>query len=1036
MKTCGCTTETCGCCEGVKILTPLSTYNRPGLPALQYRVGTQAAFLETMKARLSAMTVGNVGPDGQAQQPIRPLQGLTTRDSSDPSIALLDAWATVGDVLTFYQERIANEGYLRTATERRSILELSRLIGYTLRPGVASSVYLAYTIDDNQTDPVEIPIGARSQSVPPPGQMPQSFETSESLLARSDWNNLQARLTQPQDVSLDKVSQIDQIQVLSTAPPVKPGDTLVFQYSESADLPYVLRKVQSVNPDFPNKRIALQLVPYPEDTLAGLLALNEMIQDLEIKIDPHSLDMPLHAAVRVREQIYHGLKARLEQWPSILRAALNDPGHDRLINRFAEQIRRMADRRAVALLPPAVTSPSQFVTGLLKPTTPQVANSLRLPRNLTNQFPPNADTHAQLLVNFAPTLKDTFYTAWSNANVNPSQPELQAAYVMAVSATIFGATAPPMMTYPVVDGFPTPTPVPWSKAPDEAGDAIWLDKDYPAIMPGTPAVIQITDPQTNETRVEVLKIIDVITAPRTAYGISSKSTRLTFDRNWIEDTTYAPSGYGGFPDLFGDVRGVLVLAQAEELPLAETPIDDPFKTATIKLAGLYNELKSGRWVIVSGERRDIPGVSGVNAAELMMISSLHQSFDQALPGDQTQTTLVLSSAPAYSYKPKTVKIYANVVKATNGETRNETLGSGDGSQAFQSFMLKQPPLTFVPATNPQGVDSTLKVYVNNIEWHESSGFVEAGPKDRIFITRTGDDDKVTVVFGNGEEGARLPTGVENVTAIYRNGIGSGGNVQAGKITLLQTRPLGVRAVINPLPATGGADKENRDQARDNAPIGVSALDRLVSIQDYADFTRTFAGIGKAASRRLSDGKRELVHVTIAGADDIPIDPTSDLFQNLVSALRQFGDPSLPIEVQLRELKVLILSANVKLSPDYQWELVVIEIRTTLLDVFGFQKRALGQPVFLSEVISTIQNIEGVAYVDVVAFGAVPEKKAAADGTRVLLTLDEIANTIAVTGVPQWVEANLADPEQGGIRPAQLAIMTNAVPDTLILNQIV
>ena len=59
------------------------------------------------------------------------------RDDDDFSIALLDAWATVADVLTFYQERIANEAYLRTATERLSVLELARLIGYQLRPGVA-----------------------------------------------------------------------------------------------------------------------------------------------------------------------------------------------------------------------------------------------------------------------------------------------------------------------------------------------------------------------------------------------------------------------------------------------------------------------------------------------------------------------------------------------------------------------------------------------------------------------------------------------------------------------------------------------------------------------------------------------------------------------------------------------------------------------------------------------------------------------------------------------------------------------------------
>ena len=65
-----------------------------------------------------------------------------------------------------------------------------------------------------------------------------------------------------------------------------------------------------------------------------------------------------------------------------------------------------------------------------------------------------------------------------------------------------------------------------------------------------------------------------------------------------------------------------------------------------------------------------------------------------------------------------------------------------------------------------------------------------------------------------------------------------------------------------------------------------SLDRLVSVQDYADFTRTFAGIGKADARRLSDGRRQLVHVTIAGADDIPIDPTSDLYRNLLIALAQ------------------------------------------------------------------------------------------------------------------------------------------------------
>ena len=77
------------------------------------------------------MTIDLTGPDGKTVNTLQPLRSLTTREESDPSIALLDGWATVADVLGFYQERIANnEGYLRTATERRSVLELARLVGY------------------------------------------------------------------------------------------------------------------------------------------------------------------------------------------------------------------------------------------------------------------------------------------------------------------------------------------------------------------------------------------------------------------------------------------------------------------------------------------------------------------------------------------------------------------------------------------------------------------------------------------------------------------------------------------------------------------------------------------------------------------------------------------------------------------------------------------------------------------------------------------------------------------------------------------
>jgi hypothetical protein len=486
-------------------------------------------------------------------------------------------------------------------------------------------------------------------------------------------------------------------------------------------------------------------------------------------------------------------------------------------------------------------------------------------------------------------------------------------------------------------------------------------------------------------------------------------------------------------------RKTTIYAQSELLPLAEEPIIAPgsgdlqvIGGDTIPLGRLYDGLQSGRWVIVSGERTDIKDandtvVPGVKASELVMLAGVKQDFDLTLPGDKVHTTLILEQPGLqYTYKRDTVTVYGNVVKATHGETRNEVLGSGDASQALHAFTLKQPPLTYVSAPNPSGVDSTLHVRVNTVEWHETDTLAGLGPTDRNFITRTDDDAKTTVVFGNGTHSARPPTGIENITAVYRNGIGKSGNVKAEQVSLLATRPLGVKGVINPLRASGGADKESRDQARRNTPLAVIALDRLVSTDDYAAFARTFAGIGKASAVRLSDGHRQLVHLTIAGADDIPIDTTSDLYHNLHRALRDYGDPYLPIDIAVRELLALIISAKVRVLPDYQWESVAHDIRAALLDAFSFERRELGQSVFLSEVISVIQQVTGVAYVDVDVLESLSETEIV-DTVNLKAKLDQLQRA-------DYIHAELARvAADKRILPAQLAYLTPAVPATLTLN---
>lgn len=548
---------------------------------------------------------------------------------------------------------------------------------------------------------------------------------------------------------------------------------------------------------------------------------------------------------------------------------------------------------------------------------------------------------------------------------------------------------------------------------------------------------------------------------RAAYGISGKTTRIELidpkdstQQEWF--TIPSPPVIGiadaaapaGLSDDFQIIRQTLVYVQSEELGLAEEPIDVAIcgvEQEIIELDGFYEGLEAGRWIVVSGER-EIEDTSGVRFSELTMLTSVEQKFDQNLQGDKTHSFVKLANKLEYCFKRETVTIYGNVVKATHGETRKEVLGSGDGAKALQSFVLKQPPLTFVSASNPSGVDSTLKVYINNVQWRETDSLAGLSPTDRNFITKTDDEGKTMVVFGNGREGARLPTGIENIKAEYRNGIGKPGNVKAGQITLLATRPLGVKEVLNPLRASGGADKESRDQARKNAPLVVKALDRLVSVQDHEDFARTYAGIGKARAVELSDGHRQVVHVTIAGADDIPIDKPSDLYRSLRQALLDFGDPYQAITLEIRELMLIVISAGIRILPEYQWEPVVMHVRTALLDAFSFERRELGQDVLLSEVISVMQGVRGVAYVDVDVLRGIPEKMPDTQkGQRRLLTPEEIAKQVIeplkdeqgnILKEPlSRISVNLADRVEGVIVPAQLAFLTPDVPETLILNQI-
>ena len=1298
----------CGCCEGVDILTPQTTANRPGLDALAYRAGTHATFLETMLARLSS-----------ADYPA--LAGLTTRDPGDPAIAFLDAWALVGDVLTFYQERIANEGYLLTAAERRSILELARLVGYRLRPGVAASVFLAFDLE--QGAEVEIPAGTRAQSLPGPGELPQPFETAEPLLARAAWNALKPRLTRPQVITLiGRMVVANPIYLEGITTNLKPNDPLLFVFDpngcqgafdkvKSIEVDAELNRTRVVlqnalsrrmsNPDLVSGSSrtqgltvggltdlltpllkppsiqpanALRLIRKAEATFAAesdaiprlLTTFKPRLRDglykawanttvtgpedgqrlqrleaLRVKAAPFGHNAPL-------KPIYddEGAVVGSEEWPLagtlttgvefvqsvpfaslgemhflVTTAALAPP----VVRVFARQGSTEISRRVQ--LPDESAIWREHVTDL---GAHEVALSIICPPRLRFETAAFGTPELDILLDGEPVLlweyrytslpvgehyiqvreadapddpaliektlsmaEDEAYTVLINgkerelslqlvrdqvpppeedwaavrvihaAFITPNAVKISAGEQTIASGLEYGdvsdfhlveagelqatvdyeGTEVPVQlnlesgricdillcntaeadlapqvellrisyrdflgddlrrltfcweyricrnqpyesirtlrlgsseefltgqvpelsivaqfgngeslvrqidygqtlretvdghkiylgfeeTFLASDEYATPLP-------DAEWDVLSLDAEYDHITPGSCLVVERPpEGSPNESGQIITQVEEVKTVTRADYGITAQVTQLRLQDQWLtaED------------QLLGVVRNTTVYAQGEELALAEAPIEtlvhpNPVAGDRIEMDGLYDGLEPGRWLIVSGERTDVTDGQGnpipeFPGAELVMLAAVEQDVSEDLVGDRPHTTLILANSLEYTYKRDTVTIYGNVVKATHGETREEVLGSGDGSQGRQQFTLKQSPLTYLAAPTPAGAESTLQVRVNDVLWHESERMVDLEPDDRAYSTRTDDENKTTVLFGDGKHGARLPTGVENLRAVYRTGIGRPGNVPAEQISLLATRPLGVKGVNNPLPATGGADRESRDQARRNVPLAILALDRLVSVQDYADFCRTYAGIAKASAARLSDGRRELVHLTIAGVDDIPIEPTSDLYRNLRRALRRYGDPRLAVQIDLRELMLLVIRARVRLHPDYLWESVAPKIRAALLDALGFDRRELGQDVLLAEVIAVIQGVPGVTYVDVELLESISESEAE-DEELLSAKLAELAAAGGAGG--NGAGAQPRPRIHVASRPGQLAILSPKIPETLYLEEII
>lgn len=149
---------------------PLVIDNPPGRSVIRYRVGDYSSFREALLQ----------GLPGEVD-----LRGWRPTATGDLALQLLEWWAYLADILTFYDEQIANGAYLGTAFLPGSVEQLVRLIGYRPRPGIGAEGTLAALVSGQPTaqGTVQLPVGFAVQSKPGPGEQPKVFEVSDAAVS-------------------------------------------------------------------------------------------------------------------------------------------------------------------------------------------------------------------------------------------------------------------------------------------------------------------------------------------------------------------------------------------------------------------------------------------------------------------------------------------------------------------------------------------------------------------------------------------------------------------------------------------------------------------------------------------------------------------------------------------------------------------------------------------------------------------------------------------------------------------------------------
>jgi hypothetical protein len=823
-------------CEGFS--HPAVILNLPGRSAIAYRVGDYASFRHALLLPLK-------DKDGKLKE--TELTNWHPSAKGDLALQMVEWWAYLADILTFYNERIANESYLRTADLPESVQRLIRTLGYRPRPGIGAWGVIAAL--SNSSKPFILPQGFQIQSKPGPGKQPQIFELDADTAIAS-----------PDAVTADPVAnplllQGNSVLLQGQVTTVKPGDQLL-----------LLKRgwigVESNSP-FQNLGLRSNIARVSDSSLARSNVKSDLNYAL-VKVK--QVDPVKDPRGKVNTRVTFGSVPTL-------------PNSETAI---AANYRLLKSTQSVYVW--------HYPTGKTKVVDSSLVHLDSLVRQIKVGDPILFEKPSKLVdINIGiviQLLSAQFSVASLSTNIDESVPPI----ISPVKEQTLSQQLANVTDYAELI---------WYANPDEPDD--------------DPEKADPTKPPNSESKKPPIPI---------------PHTQLTFQ-----------------PSLSNDWKNQKILvhyAWQEVGQLIETPATT-FSPASpnVKPASAIALPTGARSLLI--EDADGNGLSAT-ASEI-----------------NPKPTLQLSNLPnsPVQLKPP-LQLLFNLLSVSRGQTvPAEILGSGDASIAGQEFVLKQSPLTYLlskDSTSGENYKSTLRIWVDGIEWKEVPSFYGQPADARVFVTREDENQHTHIQFGDGINGARLSSGMNNVVARYRYGSGAE-SPDAGTLNVIVKPYPNLKAIRNPVPVGGGAEPDPPEQIRRYAPQSVLTFGRAVSGDDYEAIAAQTPGVARAKAYWTWDANQQRSLVKIYVGDD----------QSAVNAakvaLTGAADPNRPVVVEQAIAIPIKLILSLRIESTRLREPVVAAVQDALIHpengLFGIKAVQIGQAIYQSQIHQVCLNVPGV-----------------------------------------------------------------------------